>query len=144
MSRSSLAVAVSLFASAWVAPARAQTQAPAPPEVGNTVLIARYHCIAADHAKVDQTFKDIMAPVLNRMVGEGKLISWGVLGTYIGGPDTRTIFVWAKDPVALIKARAEYLPEIMAKPGWADVQRACPTQEVSIDNMLMKAQPVAK
>ena len=67
-----------------------------------------------------------------------------MLATYVGGPETRTIYVWAKDPVALMKARAEYLPEIQAKPGWLDLQRACPTQEISINNMIMKAQPPTK
>jgi len=145
MSRTLSTVVLGLVAVACVAPAFAQTAAaPAMPEVGNTVLIARYTCNAADHAKVDQLFKDVAAPTLNRMVAEGKLVTWAILATHIGGPDTRAIYVWAKDPIALLKARAEYLPEIMAKPGWAEVQRACPTTEVSISNMIMRSQPAAK
>lgn len=143
--RTSVGIVACLVAVASMGPALAQASgAPAAPEIGNTVLVARYQCNPADHAKVDQILKEITAPVLNRLVAQGKLISWGVLGTYVGGPDTRTIFVWAKDPAALIKARAEYLPEIMSKPGWADVLRACPTQETSISNMILKAAPAEK
>jgi len=145
MSRTSVGIIVSLVAAVWIAPALAQSSsAPASAEPGNVVLIARYNCNAADLTKVDEILKGTTAPVLNRMVSEGKLIGWGVLGTTIGGPESRTIYVWAKDAVALMKARAEYLPEIMAKPGWAEVQRACPSTEISINTLIMKTQPVAK
>jgi hypothetical protein len=73
------------------------------------------------------------------MVAEGKLIGWGVLGTYVGGPANRAIYVWAKDPVALLQARAQYLPEIVAKPGWAEVGRLCPHQQISLSNMIMSS-----
>jgi hypothetical protein len=103
---------------------------------GNTVLVAQYECSPADLGKVDQIMKDTTAPVLNRMLSEGKLIAWGTLGAYVGGPANRTIYVWAKDPVALLQARAVYLPEIMAKPGWAELSRLCPKQQVTLNNLI--------
>ena len=148
MSRSSFGIVACCVAAVGMAPALAHSSeaaiGPAAPDVGNTVLIARFQCNTADLARVDQILKDSSGPVLNRMVAEGKIITWGVLATYVGGPDTRSIYVWAKDPVALVKARAEYLPEIQAKPGWSEVARACPVQEVSLNNMVLKAQIPAK
>jgi hypothetical protein len=44
--------------------------------------------------------------------------------------------VWAKDPVALLQARAQYLPEIMAKPSWSEVGRLCPKQTVTLNNLI--------
>jgi hypothetical protein len=76
-----------------------------------------------------------------KYVAEGKLLSWGVLGAYIGGPANRTVYVWAKDPVALVQARLQYLPEIMAKPGWAEATRLCPTQTVSLRSLLLVSAP---
>jgi hypothetical protein len=116
-----------------------RTQAPAPPALlpGNTVLIAQYECSPGDLTKVDQLIKDTASPVLNRTMTEGKIITWGVLGAYVGGPTNRTIYVWAKDPVALLQARAQYLPEIMGKPGWAELGRLCPKQAVSLNNMIV-------
>lgn len=118
----------------WAGVAGAQ----APPVLvpGNTVLIAQYECSPGDLGKVDQLIKDSAASVLNRMMTEGKILSWGTLGAYVGGPANRTIYVWAKDPVALMQARAQYLPEIAAKPAFAELGRLCPKQQITLNNMI--------
>ena len=145
MWRPTLVLSAAFSTAAALAPVFAQAPGmPVAPELGNTVLIARYQCNPAELGKVDQVLKEVSAPVLNRMVSEGKLISWGVLATYIGGPENRTIYLWAKDPVALMKARAEYLPEIMAKPGWNEMARVCPVVETSINNLNLKSQSATK
>jgi hypothetical protein len=145
MSRTTVRFVTSLVVALGLVPAQAQTPGSMQtPDVGNTVLVAQYECNPADHAKVDRILKDVAAPILNRKVAEGKLLTWGVLATSVGGPATRTIYVWAKDAVGLMKARAEYLPEIMAQPEWSEVARACPTQVVSISTMMLRAQPPAK
>jgi hypothetical protein len=123
---------------ALAAPGSTQTAtAPVAPQPGNTVLIAQYECSPGELGKVDQLLKDVTTPVLNRMVAEGKVMSWGVLGAYVGGPANRTIYVWAKDPVALLQARQVYLPEIMAKPAYAELGRLCPRQQTSLNNMIL-------
>jgi hypothetical protein len=140
MSRKMSASAIAaLFLSVLSATGSAQTGTPGSAQPGNTVLIAQYQCVPGDLGRVDQLLKDVTAPVLNRMAAEGKVLSWGLLGTYLGGPVNRTIYVWAKDPVALMQARAQYLPEIMAKPGWAELGRLCPKQQTSLSNMIMSA-----
>lgn len=111
--------------------------APVSPQPGNTVLIAQYECSPGDLAKVDQLMKEVASPVLNRMMAEGKIMSWGVLGAYLGGPQNRSIYVWAKDPVALVQARQVYLPEIASKPGWAELGRLCPRQQTTLHNMIL-------
>lgn len=145
MTRSSMSILAICLVAVSAASALAQTTAPpAGLQIGNTVLVARYQCNPAELTKVDQALKDLTAPVLNRMVAEGKLISWGVLATYVGGPENRTVYVWAKDPVALMKARSEYLPELMSKPGWSVIAGACTTQETSIHNLTLMATPPVK
>jgi len=116
-----------------------QTPPPAGPQVGNTALMAHYECSPGDLAKVDQIIKEISAPVLSRMMAEGKIVTWALLGTYVGGPVNRTIVVWGKDPATLIQARLQYLPEIMAKPAWADLGRLCPRQQTTLNNMIANA-----
>lgn len=111
--------------------------APVAPQPGNTVLIAQYECSPGDLAKVDQLMKDVASPVLNRVMTEGKIMSWGVLGASVGGPANRTVYVWAKDPVALMQARQVYLPEIAQKPGWAELGRLCPRQQTTLHNMIL-------
>ena len=124
-----------VIALGWTGVAGAQA---APPvlQPGNTVLIAQYECSPADLTKVDQLIKDATAPILNRMLTEGKLLSWGVLGAYVAGPANRTIYVWAKDPIALMQARGQYLPEIMAKPAWTEIGRLCPKQQITLNNLI--------
>ena len=111
------------------------------PQLGNTVLVAEYQCPPGDLARVDQLMKEVTASVLDKYVAEGKLLSWGVLGAYIGGPNNRTVYLWAKDPVALIQARLQYFPEIQAKPGWAELGKLCPTQTVSLRTLLLSSPP---
>ena len=137
-------VSVSTFAVGLLVAVATSGSAQTPPvalQPGNTVLIAQYECIPGELTRVDQILKDLTAPVLNKMVAEGKLLSWGVLGAYVGGPVNRTIYVWGRDPVSLMQARAQYLPEIMAKPGWAEVGRLCPHQQVSLSNLIINASP---
>ena len=69
-------IALSFVAVASFPRAGVQAAGPPPkPEVGNTVLIAQYHCNPADHARVDQLLKEVTASVLNRMASEGKINS---------------------------------------------------------------------
>ncbi len=116
-----------------------QTAPPAGPQVGNTAFIAQYECSPGDLAKVDRIIKEISAPTLSRMMAEGKVITWALLGTYLGGPANRTIVIWGKDPASLVQARLQYLPEIMAKPAWAELGRLCPRQQTTLVNMIANA-----
>jgi lipocalin len=136
--KTTLALLATALVLALAAPASTQTPAaPAPLQPGNTVLIAQYECSPAELAKVDQIFKDTAGAVLNKYMAEGKIISWGVLGAYVGGPVNRTIYVWAKDPVSLVQARASYLPEIQKSPGYGELGRLCPRQQVTLSNMIL-------
>jgi hypothetical protein len=109
------------------------------PQPGSAVLIAQYECNPADLAKVDEVMKGTAGPILSRYVAEGKLLTWGFLATTVGGPVNRSIYVWAKDTPSLVTARQSYLPEIMAKPGWAEMARMCPRQQTSLHTMVANA-----
>src|SRR5262245_57570402 len=137
-SKTSLCLAAAAVVLAVATPASTQTAA-APPmlQPGNTVLIAQYECSPGDLARVDQIFKDTAGPILNKYMADGKIITWGLLGAYVGGPANRSIYVWAKDPVSLLQARSSYLPEIMKNPGYVELGKLCPRQQVSLSNMLL-------
>lgn len=103
---------------------------------GNTVLIAEYTCAADQLARADALFTELAGPVLNKQVSTGKIISWGYFGLYLGGGGNRTVYVWAADPVAMVQARAAYLPEITGNPRYAEFSKICGSSKVSLHNMI--------
>ncbi|HVQ28502.1 MAG TPA: hypothetical protein VMV21_02920 [Vicinamibacteria bacterium] len=136
--KSTYAVLAAGLVLAVAVPASTQTAAaPAPLQPGNTVLIAQYECSPGDLARVDQIFKETAGAILNKYMADGKIITWGLLGAYVAGPVNRTIYVWAKDPVSLLQARAAYLPEIMKAGTYSELGRLCPRQQVTLNNMLL-------
>jgi hypothetical protein len=74
-------------------------------------------------------------------VASGKLISWGYLGVYLGGPTNRHIYLWASDPVALMQARQQYLPEILATPQFMEFSKICGSATVSLSNLITMSAP---
>lgn len=128
-----IAVAVSVGVSAQQA---ARSIAP-----GNTVLLASYACAPDQLTRVDAIVNQAVAPVLNKHVASGKLLTWGFLATTLGGPANRHIYIWAADPVALLQARQVYLPEIMAAPQFAEYAKACGPAVVTVSNLVAVAAP---
>jgi hypothetical protein len=126
----------------------ASTLAAQPPrptlQKGNTVLLAGYRCQADQLARADALIDEITAPVLNKHVSAGRLISWGYMGVYIGDQVNRQIYVWATDPVALMQARQVYLPEIQANAKFAELTRLCGSATISLHNLLTVSAPAAK
>jgi hypothetical protein len=132
--RHRFAIVATLFMlSAITLPAQAPRPGIAP---GNTVLIAAYTCAGDQLARADALMNELTAPVLNKYVSAGKIISWGYLGVYMGGPANRHIYVWASDPVALAQARYAYLPEIQASPKFAEFSKICGTATVALHNLV--------
>jgi hypothetical protein len=128
------ALAVLVFAGAVALPAQ---QSPRPPLTpGNTVLIAAYTCAPDQLGRADALVKEAVAPILNGHMKSGKILSWGYLGTVLGAQATRHIYLWAADPVALMQARAVYLPEIQAKPQFAEFAKICGAPIVSLSNLV--------
>jgi hypothetical protein len=136
MRRISLVFAL-LVAAAVVVTVTIGAQTPRPVlATGNTVLIAEYSCDADQLARADTLFNEASSAILNKYVSSGKIISWGYFGLWLGGSGNRTVYVWAADPVALIQARAAYLPEIQANPRFAEFTKICGASKVSLHNMI--------
>ena len=122
------------------APALTSAQAPRPAATtGNTVLFAAYQCAADQLERADALVNEILAPVLNKHVASGKLLNWGYAGVYIGDQNNRSIYVWAADPVALIKASQVYLPEINANAKFAEFTKICGSATITIHNLITAA-----
>jgi hypothetical protein len=103
---------------------------------GNTVLLAQYECAADQLSRADAIFNQASAPILNKYVASGKVISWGYMGVYLGGKANRTIYLWASDPVALMQARQSYLPEIMTHPSYAEFGKICGAATITLNNLI--------
>lgn len=120
-------------------------QAPRPAlQKGNTVLLAAYKCQADQLARADALVEEVAAPILNKHVGAGRLITWGYTGVYIGDQANRLIYVWATDPVALVQARQVYNPEILANAKFGEFLRLCGSATVTVHNMITTPAPPAK
>ena len=132
-----ISLVFALFVAALVVTVNLGAQTPRPTLApGNTVLIAEYTCAADQLARADALFNETGAPVLNKQVSAGKIISWGYFGLYIGASGNRTVYIWAADPVALVQARAAYLPELMANPRFAEFAKICGQSKISLHNMI--------
>ena len=103
---------------------------------GNTVLIAGYNCAADQLARADALVNEIAAPILNKHVAAGKLLTWGYMGVYIGNQNNRSIYVWAADPVALVQARVTYLAEINGNPKFQDFVKICGSATITLHNLI--------
>jgi hypothetical protein len=133
--------AVLIVVSAVTLPAQTPRPVLAP---GNTILIAGYECAGDQLARADALMNEITAPVLNKAMGAGKIISWGYLGVYLGGHTNRQIYVWASDPVTLMQARVAYLPEIQASPKFAEFAKICGSATIALHNMIAMSGAPAK
>ena len=136
--RSGVLAATALAVSVGV---HAQQPAARPIAPGNTVLLASYACSPDQLSRVDAIIKEAVAPILDKHVASGKLLTWGYLATSIGGPANRHIYIWASDQVALVQARAVYLPEIQASPRFAEYGKTCGAATVTVSNLVATAAP---
>jgi hypothetical protein len=133
--RIGMLAAISLLVAAGIS-AQQPPRAIAP---GNTVLIATYTCAPDQFARADAAIKESVAPILDKHVASGKLITWGYLATTLGGPANRHIYIWARDPVTLLQARQVYLAEILATPQYAEYSKLCGSATVSLSNLVAMA-----
>jgi hypothetical protein len=140
--RQHVAIAVTLFALAATA-LSAQTPRPVL-QAGNTLLLSAYKCQADQLQQADKLMNDLAAPVLNKHVAAGRLLSWGYMGVYMGGEANRHIYVWAADPAALIQARVAYLPEIQANPKFAEFARICGSPDTTLHNLITLSPPPSR
>jgi hypothetical protein len=101
-----------------------------------TVLVAAYNCAADQPTRADTLVDDLARPILNKHVEAGKLLNWGYMGVYVGKENNRAIYVWAADPVALVQARAVYLPEINANPKFQEFVKICGSATITMHNLV--------
>ena len=86
--------------------------------------------------RADALVNEIAAPILNKHVAAGKLLTWGYMGVYIGNQNNRSIYVWAADPVALVQARVTYLAEINGNPKFQEFVKICGSATITLHNLI--------
>lgn len=85
------------------------------------VGISVYHvCSMADDQRIDELFKKVSQPLLEKAASEGKISSWGWNSHVIGGQYRRLETMTAPDYPSLLKARAELIATMYADGGNAD------------------------
>lgn len=85
------------------------------PEERGEAGLSIYFVCNGDESRADQIVKDVFAPVYNRHVEEGSIVSWGWMEHFIGGEYRRVATMTAKDFKSLLKARSAVISELDAK-----------------------------
>lgn len=72
-------------------------------------------CDMAREERADELVKEVFAPVYNRHLGEGGLVSWNWLTHDVGGEYRRLLIMGAQDHKTLMRKRAEIIEELGAR-----------------------------
>ena len=88
-------------------------------------------CNMAQEDRADEIVSTVMAPVYDRYVSEGKLVSWSWHSHLIGGKVRRLAVTSAKDFKSLLKARGEIMGELLDNQGEAmkELSSICPSHQ---------------
>ena len=77
-------------------------------------------CSLAAEDRADELVREVLAPVYDAHVGDGKLMSWNWLKQTVGGEYTRLLTLGAADHESLLRARADIEADLKGR----KVQRA--------------------
>jgi hypothetical protein len=90
------------------------------------VSFSVYHiCDVARESQADAIVKTVYAPIYDRMVAEGKLVSWGWAEHIVGGEYRRLATMTAGDIPALLQARTAVVAAIDEAPLTATFDAIC-------------------
>jgi hypothetical protein len=78
-------------------------------EVGFSVYL---QCDMSREERADELVTTVFAPIYNRQVAAGKLVSWGWMEHIVGGRWRRLVTMTANDEASLIAARSAIVDEI--------------------------------
>lgn len=75
-----------------------------------------YVCDSSRETQADALVKQVFAPVYDKMLADGKLVSWGWLEHIVGGKYRRLETLTAKDTASLMEARAAIVQTMQDDP----------------------------
>jgi hypothetical protein len=84
---------------------------------GAAAFSTYYVCDQSRESQADAIVKGMLAPVLDKMVADGKLKSWGWLEHIVGGKYRRLETISANDVKSLMEARAALVEALDGNPG---------------------------
>lgn len=93
---------------------------------GGASFSTYYVCDQSRESAVDAVVKGMIGPVLDKMVAEGKLATWGWLEHIVGGKYRRLATMSATDVKALMSARAAMVTALENNPGGDLLTDICP------------------
>lgn len=100
------------------------------------VYTTYYHCDNATLPKADETFARLYKPVLNRLIADHTLLSWGWLGHNTGGDWGRAAYIAAPGVNAALAATFNVHASIDRPPPKVQFDQACGSAEDYIWHML--------
>jgi len=95
---------------------------------GNVGISVYHVCSMADEDRIDELFKKVTQPLMEKAASEGKLSSWGWNSHVVGGQYRRLETMTAPDYPTLLKARAEIIAAAYAsadKAESAELDKLC-------------------
>lgn len=93
---------------------------------GGASFSTYYVCDQSRESAVDGVVKGMLGPVLDKMVAEGKLATWGWLEHIVGGKYRRLATMSAADVKSLMSARAAMVEALESNPGGDLLTDICP------------------
>lgn len=82
------------------------------PEERGEAGFSVYFVCNGDESRADEIVEQVFAPVYNKHVEEGNIVSWGWMEHFIGGKYRRIATMTATDFKALLKARSAIIGEL--------------------------------
>ena len=93
---------------------------------GGSSFSTYYVCDQRRESQADAVVKSMIAPVFDKMVADGKLLSWGWLEHIVGGKYRRLETLSAVDERALLEARTALVEALNDNPAGDIVTDICP------------------
>lgn len=82
------------------------------PEARGEAGFSIYFVCNGDESRADEIVQDVFAPVYNKHVENGNIVSWGWMEHFIGGEYRRVATMTAADFKGLLKARSAIISEL--------------------------------
>ena len=133
----SVVLTLSASTVAWSQQSQAQQQAP------SVIIVSENKCNFTKLTDLNNWFRDNAAPILNDLVKEGKLLSWGVLSHFWGNEWNNVVYYTGRDLGTMNAAITEYAQRLQQRvPNWMqNVGGWCSEHRDNIYGVVMTSTP---
>lgn len=94
---------------------------------GGAAFSTYYVCDQGREARADEIVKKDLAPIFDKLMSDGKLMSWGWVEHIVGGEYRRLATMSAKDVKSLMEARGAVVEALDSNPAGDLLTEICPS-----------------